>query len=133
MIGQGDGMDVAVVLSGLPESTEEEPFAPGLLVYKVAGRVFAIYNPADVPARITLKCDPARALHLREKYRAVTPGYHVNKRLWNTIGLDGSVPDDELVDLIRHSYEEAAAGLRKADRERVLALLDRTERSAGGS
>jgi predicted DNA-binding protein (MmcQ/YjbR family) len=119
-----NGEDLADVLSGLPESTEEEPFAPGLPVYKVAGRVFAIYDPLSTPSRITLKCDPARALHLRNKYSSVVPGYHVNKRLWNTIMLDGSVPDGELVDLIRHSYEEAAAGLRKADRDRVLAQLD---------
>jgi predicted DNA-binding protein (MmcQ/YjbR family) len=117
--------DISDVLSGLPESTEEEPFAPGLPVYKVAGRVFAIYDPGSSPPRITLKCDPARALHLRNRYPSVVPGYHVNKRLWNTITLDGGVPDDELIDLIRHSYEEAAAGLRKADRDRVLAQLDR--------
>ena len=122
-------LDVTEVLASLPESTEEEPFAPGLPVYKVAGRVFAIYDPGSSPARITLKCDPARALHLRNTYRSVVPGYHVNKRLWNTITLDGTVPDDELGDLIRHSYEEAAAGLRRADRDRVLAQLDRqTER-----
>lgn len=127
-----DVEDIAEVLSGLPESTEEEPFAPGLPVYKVAGRVFAIYDPAAEPPRITLKCDPARAVHLRRTYPSVTPGYHVNKRLWNTVALDGSVPDDVLVDLVHHSYEEAAAGLRKADRERVLAQLDRhVERLSG--
>ena len=115
---------IAEVLLGLPEVAEEEPFAPGLPVYKVAGKVFAIYQP-DPPAQITLKCDPSRALHLRDEYPAIVPGYHVNKRLWNTVSLDGSVPDDLLAELMRHSYEQAAAGLRKADRERVLAQLDR--------
>jgi predicted DNA-binding protein (MmcQ/YjbR family) len=91
---------IAALLLGLPEVTEEEPFAPGLPVYKVAGKVFAIYQP-DPPAQITLKCDPARALHLRDDYPAIVPGYHVNKRLWNTVSLDDSVPDDLLVDLIR--------------------------------
>jgi predicted DNA-binding protein (MmcQ/YjbR family) len=114
---------IAALLLGLPEVTEEEPFAPGLPVYKVAGRVFAIYQ-LDPPAQITLKCDPARALHLRDEYPAIVPGYHVNKRLWNTVSLDDGVPDDLLVDLIRHSYEQAAEGLRKADRDRVLARLD---------
>jgi predicted DNA-binding protein (MmcQ/YjbR family) len=111
------------MLLGFPEVTEEEPFAPGVPVYKVAGKVFAIYQP-DPPARITLKCDPGRALHLRDEYAAVRPGYHVNKRLWNTVDLDGSVPDDLLAELLLHSYEQAAAGLRKADRERVLTKLN---------
>jgi len=116
--------EIAALLLGLPEVTEEEPFAPGLPVFKVAGKVFAIYQP-DPPAQITLKCDPARALHLRDEYPAIVPGYHVNKRLWNTVSLDDSVPDDLLVDLFRHSYEQAAEGLRKTDRDRVLARLDR--------
>jgi predicted DNA-binding protein (MmcQ/YjbR family) len=115
---------IAAVLLSLPEVTEEEPFAPGLPVYKVAGKVFAIYQP-DPPAQITLKCDPARALHLRDEFPAIIPGYHVNKRLWNTVRLDGSVPDDLLTDLMHHAYEQAAATLRKTDRERVLAQLDR--------
>jgi predicted DNA-binding protein (MmcQ/YjbR family) len=111
------------MLLGFPEVTEEEPFAPGVPVYKVVGKVFAIYRP-DPPAQITLKCDPGRALHLRDEYAAIRPGYHVNKRLWNTVDLDGSVPDDLLAELLLHSYEQAAAGLRKADRERVLTELN---------
>lgn len=116
--------EITDVMLGLPEVSEEEPFAPGLPVYKVAGKVFAIYQP-DPPAQITLKCDPARALHLRDEFPAIIPGYHVNKRLWNTVSLDGSVPDDLLVELVFHSYEQAAAGLRRVDRERVLGQLDR--------
>ena len=121
--------EIDALLMGLPEVTEEEPFAPGLPVYKVGRLVcvdvseFAIYQ-LDPPAQITLKCDPALALHLRDEYPAIVPGYHVNKRLWNTVSLDDGVPDDLLVDLIRDSYEQAAEGLRKADRDRVLALLD---------
>jgi predicted DNA-binding protein (MmcQ/YjbR family) len=114
---------IAAVLRSLPEVTEDEPFAPDLPVYKVAGKVFAIHQ-LDPPGQLTLKCDPARALHLRAEHPAIVPGYHVNKRLWNTVVLDGSVPDPLLVELMRHSYEQAAAGLRKADRERVLAALD---------
>jgi predicted DNA-binding protein (MmcQ/YjbR family) len=114
--------EVAVVLLRLPEVTEDEPFEPGVPVYKVVGRVFAIYQP-DTPPQITLKCDPEWALHLRSEYAGITPGYHVNKRLWNTVSLDGSVPDDVLTELIRHSYEQVAAKLPKADRQRVLAQL----------
>jgi predicted DNA-binding protein (MmcQ/YjbR family) len=115
--------EIAAALLSLPEVTEDEPFAPGIPVFKVAGKVFAIMQPGP-PEQITLKCDAARALHLRDEYPAIVPGYHVNKRLWNTVSLDGSVPDDVLDDLLRHAYEQAAAGLRKADRDRVLAQLD---------
>jgi predicted DNA-binding protein (MmcQ/YjbR family) len=113
-------MDVGAVAGGLPEVTESEPFAPGLPVYKVGGKVFAIHQPGE---QITLKCDPSLALELRAQYAAVSPGYHTNKRLWNTVLLDGTVPDDELVELIRHAWEQAVRGLRKADRDRLLALL----------
>lgn len=122
-----DPAKVTAVLLGLPETTEEEPFRPDLPVYKVAGKVFAIFHTESSPATITLKCDAARAEYLRQRYPAIAPGYHTNKRLWNTITLDGSVPEPELVELMRHAYEEAAAGLRKADRERVLGRLHQLE------
>jgi predicted DNA-binding protein (MmcQ/YjbR family) len=115
--------EITAVLLGLPEVTEEEPFEPGVPVYKVAGKVFAIYQPGP-SAQITLKCDPEWALHLRAEYAGIVPGYHVNKRLWNTVSLDDSIPDDVLTDLVRHSYEQVAAGLPKADRERVLAQFN---------
>jgi predicted DNA-binding protein (MmcQ/YjbR family) len=110
---------VRAVATGLPEVTEEQPFREGLPVFKVAGKVFAIWDPTDEPGRITLKCDPDLALELRAQYAAVTPGYHTNKRLWNTVVLDGSVPDDEVEELIRHAWEQAVGTLAKADRERV--------------
>jgi predicted DNA-binding protein (MmcQ/YjbR family) len=77
----------------------------------VAGKVFAIFQPHGEPPDVTLKCDPERARQLREQYRSVVPGYHANKRLWNTISLDGDVPDDDLLDLVHHSYEQVVAGL----------------------
>lgn len=117
--------DVAAVARGLPEATEVELFRAGLGVHKVAGRVFLIISPPGEPPRITLKCDPGLALELRAQYPAVTPGYHVNHRLWNTVELDGTVPDDELAELVRHSWEQAVTNLRKADRLRVTAQLDR--------
>ena len=111
---------VRAVASKLPEVTEEEPFGEGVPVFKVAGKVFAIWAPNDEPGRVTLKCDPNLALELRAQYASVTPGYHTNKRLWNTIVLDGTVPDDEVAELIRHAWEQAVGTLRKADRDRVL-------------
>ena len=65
---------------------------------------------------VSLKCDPLLAAGLRARYAAVTPGYHLNKRHWNTVALDGSVPDEELTDLIDHSYEQVVARLTRAQR-----------------
>ncbi|TDQ55416.1 MmcQ/YjbR family DNA-binding protein [Actinorugispora endophytica] len=108
-----------------PESVETEPFGPGTLVYKVAGKMFALLGApsGDDPARVTLKCEPGLALELRAEFTAVTAGYHTDKRHWNTVVLDGTVPDDELLEMLRHSYQRVVAGLRKADRERLLAVL----------
>jgi predicted DNA-binding protein (MmcQ/YjbR family) len=103
--------ELAVVLGEMPHATVSEPFAEGVPVYKVAGKVFAICQPHATPPSVTLKCDPERARQLREQYRAVVPGYHVDKRHWNTIGLDGDVPDDDLLDLAHHSYELVVAAL----------------------
>ena len=114
---------LAAAARGLPEVTESEPFGPGVPVHKVAGKVFAIHQPDGTPPQVTLKCDPELALELRAQYPAVVPGYHTNKRLWNTVRLDGTVPDDELTELVRHAWEQAVRGLPKADRERLLALL----------
>jgi predicted DNA-binding protein (MmcQ/YjbR family) len=110
---------VRAIATELPEVTEEQPFREGVPVFKVAGKVFAIYDPNASPRRVTLKCDPGFALELRAQYAAVTPGYHTNKRLWNTVLLDGSVPADEVDDLIRHAWEQAVATLKKLDRDRI--------------
>ncbi|GAA1710006.1 MmcQ/YjbR family DNA-binding protein [Fodinicola feengrottensis] len=101
------------------ETTEENPFGFGTDVYKVVGKVFVILSPENDPPRVSLKCDPDLALHLREQYDAVTPGYHLNKRHWNTVALDGSVPADEVLEMVEHSYWRVAAGLPKATRVRL--------------
>jgi predicted DNA-binding protein (MmcQ/YjbR family) len=114
------GMDsVRAMATGLPDVTEEEPFGEGVPVFKVAGKVFAIWDPNVQPNRITLKCDPDLALELRAQYPAVTPGYHTNKRLWNTVVLDGTVPDDEVAELIRHAWEQAVATMNRTERARL--------------
>ena len=97
-----------------PGAEECTPFGPDVLVYKVAGKMFALAVPADFPARINLKCDPERALALRDEYEAITPGYHMNKRHWNTLVLDGSLPSKLVRDLIDHSYELVVASLPKS-------------------
>lgn len=108
--------DVRQRLSGQPGSTEEEPFGPGVWVYKVCGKVFALLTQ-DGPVRLSLKCDPVRAQELRAAFPAITPGYHLNKEHWNTLALDEALPPALVQDLIEHSHERVAAGLRKAERQ----------------
>lgn len=83
--------------------TESFPFDDETLVFKVAGKIFAMAN-LEGDLEINLKCDPTYALELREKYASVTPGYHMNKKHWNTIHVDGTVPDKEILSLVDHSY-----------------------------
>jgi predicted DNA-binding protein (MmcQ/YjbR family) len=102
-----------------PETREEQPFGPDVDVYKVAGKIFAIVSPEEELPAISLKCDPVIALELRQEFDAVTPGYHLNKDHWNTVVLNGTVPDSELRKMIAHSYGEVVAGLPKPIRERI--------------
>ena len=95
---------------------ETTPFGPDVLVYKVCGKMFALAVPDDVPARVNLKCDPERAVELRDEYDAIIPGFHMNKRHWNTVVLDGSVPDDLLRELVDHSYALVVQGMTLAQR-----------------
>jgi predicted DNA-binding protein (MmcQ/YjbR family) len=83
---------------------ESFPFGEETLVFKVAGKIFALVN-LESELSINLKCDPAFALELRERYSSVIPGYHMNKKHWNTINLDGTVPDREVFSWIDHSYD----------------------------
>jgi predicted DNA-binding protein (MmcQ/YjbR family) len=102
----------------LPFATEDEPFGPGANVYRIGGKMFAILQPGDGVslAQVTLKCEPGLAVELRAQYPAVIAGYHVNKKHWNTVILDGSVPDDELREMIEHSYQRVLGTLPKAIR-----------------
>lgn len=92
------------------------------MVFKVGGKMFAIVDLGEGQGSISLKCDPGYANALREQYPAVKPGYHLNKRHWNTVALDGSVPEDVLAEWIGDSYELSAAGLTRA--ERAALMLD---------
>lgn len=105
-----------------PGATEDMPFGDDVLVFKVMGKMFALTNLARLPAQVNLKCDPARAIDLRERYAAVQPGYHMNKTHWNTVLLDGSLALDLVEELIDHSYELVVQGLRKSDRETLARL-----------
>ena len=91
-----------------PGVTESLPFNDTALVFKVAGKMFALLDLSDDSRGITLKCDPTMAIELREKYSAVTPAWHFNKKHWNTIYIDGSIPDKEIFGWIDHSYKLVA-------------------------
>ena len=84
--------------------TESFPFGDDTLVFKTDGKIFALLN-LEGNLSINLKCEPAFAIELRERHPSVTPGYHMNKKHWNTVNLDGSVPDKEIFSWIDHSYE----------------------------
>jgi len=86
------------------------------LVFKVGNTMFGLLPLEGEPPRVSLKCDPMRALALRARYPAAQPGYHQDKRHWNTLLLDGTIPAAELQALIEHSYALVVAGLRRADR-----------------
>ena len=103
----------------LPGTNEEFPFRPGLSVFKGSGKVFALVALEERPLRIRLKCEPGLAEQLRDTYSAVRPGYHLNKRHWNTVQVDGSLPDRLVLDMIEDSYDLVVAKLPK----RVQALL----------
>lgn len=103
----------------LPESTEGFPFGPDVLVFKVAGKMFALLSFEAIPPSMNVKCDPERAIELRAQYPAVTPGYHMSKKHWNTVTLDGTVPSDVVRSFIDDSWRLVASKLKKADRVRL--------------
>lgn len=84
-------------------ASESFPFGEDTLVFKVKGKIFALVN-LDGDLSINLKCDPSLAIELRERFSSVIPGYHMNKKHWNTVMLNGSVPDKEVFSWIDHSY-----------------------------
>jgi len=94
--------------------SEHLPFGPDSLVFKVMGKIFSIASLDEVPLRVNFKCDPDRATQLREEYpETITPGYHMNKRHWNTLVMHGEIPLELTKELIDHSYDLVVAGLTK--------------------
>lgn len=89
--------------------TESLPFGDDTLVFKSEGKIFALAN-LEGNLTLNLKCDPATAVELRERYASVIPGYHMNKRHWNTLLIDGSIPDREILSWIDHSYTLVTKG-----------------------
>lgn len=104
--------DIETMVLEMPTSVKDYPFGEDVAVYKVGsveGKMFALIAEDSMPVRLSLKCDPQLAELLREKYESVLPGYHLNKKHWNTIICSGQLDDAELRDLVRHSYELVTA------------------------
>jgi predicted DNA-binding protein (MmcQ/YjbR family) len=98
---------------------EDFPFGPEHSVFKVAGKIFAISALERAPLEVSVKCEPELAVALRDSYAAIRPGYHLNKRHWNTITLDGTVPDQLVRDLIEDSYDLVVSALPRRVREQL--------------
>jgi len=105
---------------GQPGSGEEFPFGPEHSVFKVAGKMFALSALEREPLEVSVKCEPELAAQLRNTYPAIRPGYHLNKRHWNTITLDGSLPDQFVRELIEDSYALVVSALPKRVREQLV-------------
>ena len=104
---------------GKPGSFEDFPFGEQVSVIKVGSKVFAIADLNGVPLEVSLKCDPDLAEALRSERPAIRPGYHLNKRHWNTVTLDGSIADDEIADMIQDSYDLVVANLTRSQRDNL--------------
>jgi len=100
----------------LPGALEDFPFGDEVSVFKVGGKMFAACRLDEQPRRLSVKCDHELAVRLRADYPAITAGYHLNKRHWNTITLDGSIDDQMVADLLEDSYDLVVASLPKARR-----------------
>jgi len=102
-----------------PGVKEEFPFGPETLVFKVGGKIFALTGLDNSDFSVNLKCDPDYAEELREKHTEVQPGYHMNKKHWNTVNFEGSLSEEFLSELINHSYELVLKSLPKLKRAQI--------------
>ncbi len=103
-------------LQAKPGTTEGHPFGPDVAVFKVIGKMYALFGWTETPLRLNLKCDPDLAEVLRATYPCVIPGYHMSKKHWNTVILDGSLEEAEVFKMINLSYDLVVKSLKKADR-----------------
>lgn len=102
----------------LPGTSESFPFDESTLVFKVMNKIYALVN-LDGDLSINLKCDPEKAVDLRELHAFIVPGYHMNKKHWNTVNIDEAVPDVLIRELISHSYDLVVKGLSRKDKEKL--------------
>ena len=102
--------------------TESFPFGPDTLVYKVGGKLFLLVSLDEIPLQFNVKCDPDEAVQLRDTYPSVIPGYHMNKKHWNTIIVDGSVSDKQLQQWIDASYNLVLESLPKKLKQEISSI-----------
>lgn len=127
-MGMG-GREAVDWCAGRAGAVGEYPFGPGALVFKVGGRMFALFSGGEDATTVNLKCDPRFAEALRAEHPgAITPGYHMNKRHWNTVRLDAGLPRELVVDLLGHSYTLVVDRLPREVRE---SLRDPGSRAPG--
>lgn len=100
-----------------PEATRDYPFGPDVAVFKILEKMFGLISHEKGSLRINLKCDPIEAQQLRDVFACVIPGYHMNKKHWNTVIIDGSLPQGEIERQIDNSYSLVVKGLKKSDRQ----------------
>jgi predicted DNA-binding protein (MmcQ/YjbR family) len=112
-----------------PGAVATYPFGPQPLVVKAGGKMFALVSEDSTPLQVSLKCEPAHAQFLRDSFPAVQPGYHLNKQHWNTVTLDGSIPEEGIRAMIDESYRLVAKGLSKAARRQLEQAERKNERS----
>ena len=114
-----DASDLRTWCLQRPGAIEDFPFGPEHSVFKVAGKMFALSTLDRMPLEVSVKCEPELAVSLRHSYPAVRPGYHLNKRHWNTITLDGSLPAQFVRDLIEDSYDLVVGALPRSVRDQL--------------
>ena len=115
------GRSVVSWLLKRPGVADGYPFGPDARVFKVDGKMFAACPRGSNPDRVTLKADPAKAIRLRRQYASIAAGYHLNKRHWNTVRLDGTVPDDVMKTMLEESYRLVVESLPAATRAKLSA------------
>ena len=116
--------NLCAYIESKPGCTKDMPFDFDTLVFRVGRKIFVLMSWQDDPLTINLKCDPEKALKWRSFFPAVTPGYHMNHKHWNTVVCDGSVPDSALMEMISDSYQLVYAGLSKAEKQKLEGKLE---------
>lgn len=114
--------DVETFCLQLPGTSYDFPFGEDIMVFRVMGKIFLLTGIYNVPLGLNLKAEPEQALVWREQYDAVKPGYHMNKKHWNTVNLDGSISSELIREMILHSYERVKSGLTKKQKEELESL-----------
>jgi predicted DNA-binding protein (MmcQ/YjbR family) len=107
-----------------PGAVIEHPFGDEVVVFKIGNKMFSLITHRDHKLSVNLKCDPELALEMRLKFPAVTEGYHMNKKHWNNVAIDGSIPNQEIYKMIDFSYDLVYSKLKKIEREYLIKVFE---------